>query len=32
MTMHDKNLSRRTMLKGASALVIGFYLPTAARA
>lgn len=32
MTMHDKNLSRRTMLKGASALVIGLYLPTAARA
>ena len=27
MTMHDKNLSRRTMLKGASALVIGLYLP-----
>lgn len=32
MTMHDKNLSRRTMLKGASALVIGLYLPTAVRA
>ena len=32
MTMHDKNLSRRTMLKGASALVIGLYLPAAARA
>ena len=32
MTVHDKNLSRRTMLKGASALVIGLYLPVAARA
>ncbi len=32
MTIHDKNLSRRTMLKGASALVIGLYLPAAARA
>lgn len=32
MTMHDKNLSRRTMLKGASALVIGLYLPVVARA
>jgi isoquinoline 1-oxidoreductase beta subunit len=32
MTVHDKNLSRRTMLKGVSALVIGLYLPAAARA
>ena len=32
MTIHDKTLSRRTMLKGASALVIGLYLPAAARA
>jgi isoquinoline 1-oxidoreductase beta subunit len=32
MTLHDKNLSRRTMLKGASALVIGLYIPAAARA
>jgi len=32
MTLHDKTLSRRSMLKGASALVIGLYLPGAARA
>lgn len=32
MTAHDPNLSRRALLKGASALVIGFSLPLNARA
>ncbi|WP_439499560.1 molybdopterin cofactor-binding domain-containing protein [Bosea sp. (in: a-proteobacteria)] len=32
MTVHDPNLSRRSLLKGAGALVIGLHLPLAARA
>lgn len=32
MTAHDMNLSRRSLLKGAGALVIGLYLPLPARA
>ncbi|MGO4739696.1 molybdopterin cofactor-binding domain-containing protein [Bosea sp. 2KB_26] len=32
MTAHDHNLSRRSLLKGAGALVIGLHLPQAARA
>lgn len=32
MTAHDPILSRRSLLKGAGALVIGLYLPSAARA
>lgn len=32
MTAHDPNLSRRSLLKGAGALVIGLHLPLAARA
>jgi len=32
MTAHDPKLSRRSLLKGAGALVIGFHLPRAARA
>lgn len=32
MTAHDPNLSRRSLLKGAGALVIGLNLPLAARA
>lgn len=32
MTAHDPKLSRRSLLKGAGALVIGFHLPRAAKA
>lgn len=32
MTVHDPKLSRRSLLTGAGALVIGFHLPRAARA
>jgi isoquinoline 1-oxidoreductase beta subunit len=32
MTQHDMNLSRRTLLRGAGALVIGLHLPLPARA
>lgn len=32
MTAHDTNLSRRSLLRGAGALVIGLHLPLAARA
>lgn len=32
MTVHDQNLSRRSLLKGAGALVIGLHLPQVARA
>src|SRR5262249_54464095 len=32
MTAHDANVSRRSLLKGAGALVIGLHLPLAARA
>jgi len=32
MTIHDKNLSRRAMLKGAAGLVIAFHLPHLAKA
>jgi isoquinoline 1-oxidoreductase beta subunit len=32
MTAHDTNLSRRSLLKGAGALVIGLHLPRGARA